>query len=122
MLDTLIQKESETLKKEEGNVETSLNKEENATQESTSDHGNKKKKKEEKEEFVVAFQDEEDAKEKWIQVSDVKNFDRILIRSSVIQPAAISLLGTQRLLVQQNPPKKVFPSDHFGLFCKVLYS
>lgn len=54
-----------------------------------------------------------DAKNKTRQV----RFDRILIKGAGWAPAAIKLLGTEPI---SDTLPRVFPSDHFGLLCRIV--
>ncbi|WP_238949168.1 endonuclease/exonuclease/phosphatase family protein [Mycobacterium sp. IDR2000157661] len=44
-------------------------------------------------------------------------FDRVLVKGSAWRPTAIDLLGTQPI-AQSHP--RIFPSDHFGLLCRLV--
>jgi tyrosyl-DNA phosphodiesterase 2 len=54
-----------------------------------------------------------DAKNKTRQV----RFDRILIKGAAWAPATIKLLGTEPI---SDTMPRVFPSDHFGLLCRIV--
>lgn len=54
-----------------------------------------------------------DAKNKSRQV----RFDRVLIKGAAWVPAAIKLLGTEPI---SSTLRRVFPSDHFGLLCRIV--
>ncbi|MEG3638066.1 endonuclease/exonuclease/phosphatase family protein [Magnetococcus sp. PR-3] len=47
-----------------------------------------------------------------------RRLDRILLKSSTMQPKHITLLGTQSIGAAALPWQTLFPSDHFGLFAQ----
>eukprot|EP00455_Lapot_gusevi_P000079 TRINITY_DN10035_c0_g1_i3.p1 TRINITY_DN10035_c0_g1~~TRINITY_DN10035_c0_g1_i3.p1 ORF type:complete len:347 (-),score=38.69 TRINITY_DN10035_c0_g1_i3:20-1060(-) len=48
-------------------------------------------------------------------MTDVGRIDRMLLRSTVLAPVSIELIGTETI-GQTEDAKPLFPSDHFGLF------